>query len=270
MATVNDKMTALANAIRTKSGATGKLSLDGMISAVNGISTGGSSTQTYTLWGSHTVMPNDFEAGNLAGTYTIPANSMYSLFYSYDETRWVYTEVTQIEVFSNGNIDVYGYNGVFKYYACDEGIWYDEEDRTDDRLRFYNIPNPTTVSKNLYDLFYKMYDNGEAYMNAYDIGYKIGSSSSSGLPSLGAFFDWSVMVDSGSEPVLSISNYHSIYTMYCEIDYGGWTAEVEIPCDDSSSWNLNILMFDIYGDDYNPMGISSAGYIDVYNIRWDY
>ena len=38
---VNEKMTALADAIRAKSGATGKLSLDGMTTAVNSITVGG-------------------------------------------------------------------------------------------------------------------------------------------------------------------------------------------------------------------------------------
>ena len=38
---INSKMTALADAVRSKSGVTGKLSIDGMTAAVNGISTGG-------------------------------------------------------------------------------------------------------------------------------------------------------------------------------------------------------------------------------------
>lgn len=40
MATVNDKLTALADVIRAKSGATGKLSLDGMIGAADSIQVG--------------------------------------------------------------------------------------------------------------------------------------------------------------------------------------------------------------------------------------
>ena len=57
MATVNEKMTALADAIRTKSGVTGKLSLDDMKTAVDGIqvgsggSGGGVETCTVTLMG---------------------------------------------------------------------------------------------------------------------------------------------------------------------------------------------------------------------------
>lgn len=38
---VNDKMTAIANAIRTKTGSTAKLSLDGMATAIAGITAGG-------------------------------------------------------------------------------------------------------------------------------------------------------------------------------------------------------------------------------------
>lgn len=52
MATVNDKLTALADVIRAKSGATGKLSLDGMIGAADSIpvgSGGGSETCTVTI-----------------------------------------------------------------------------------------------------------------------------------------------------------------------------------------------------------------------------
>ena len=46
MATVNEKMTALAEAIRAKSGVTGKLSLDGMKTAVDGIQTGSGEGET--------------------------------------------------------------------------------------------------------------------------------------------------------------------------------------------------------------------------------
>ena len=41
MSLLNEKMTALADAIREKSGATGPLSIDGMIEQVQNIETGG-------------------------------------------------------------------------------------------------------------------------------------------------------------------------------------------------------------------------------------
>lgn len=44
MATVNEKLTAIADAIRAKTGGTDALSLDGMAAAIDGIQTGGGST----------------------------------------------------------------------------------------------------------------------------------------------------------------------------------------------------------------------------------
>lgn len=40
---LTDKLTAIANAIRSKTGSTASLTLDGMVTAINGIETGGSS-----------------------------------------------------------------------------------------------------------------------------------------------------------------------------------------------------------------------------------
>lgn len=65
MATVNEKMTALADSIRAKSGATGKLSLDGMKTAVDGIETGGGSSGVqYEI----VTIP----AGATSATYSLP------------------------------------------------------------------------------------------------------------------------------------------------------------------------------------------------------
>ena len=48
MATVNEKMTAIADAIRAKTGGTDALTLDGMAEAIAGIEAGGGNTNIYT------------------------------------------------------------------------------------------------------------------------------------------------------------------------------------------------------------------------------
>lgn len=52
MATVNEKMTALANSIRSKSGVTGQLSLDAMKDAVDSIQVGSGDESTGDKWSS--------------------------------------------------------------------------------------------------------------------------------------------------------------------------------------------------------------------------
>lgn len=49
MATVNEKMTALADKIRSKTGVTSKLSIDGMIDTLDSIAGGGASVETCTV-----------------------------------------------------------------------------------------------------------------------------------------------------------------------------------------------------------------------------
>lgn len=51
---VNDKMTAIANAIRSKTGGTSPLSLDGMVDAINGISSADGSLISVTQYASGT------------------------------------------------------------------------------------------------------------------------------------------------------------------------------------------------------------------------
>lgn len=264
MATVNDKMTQLANAIRTKSGATGKLSLDGMISAVNGISTGGGGTTTYQLWGDHSFMPEDFEVGRFAGTYTIPSYSVNSWFY--DGINWVFSPVSSIVVYSSGSVNVISENAnTSKWYYSGRQQWVDENENFwgDPRLRYYSIPNPITVNKNLYDLFYALYDNGEYAESAFDISYDLGyqDGAENSLPALGVLCDWNVVVDSGSQPIVTIINYHPFYYLVCDVYYGDLSqTDWCIYPDDSDS---------IHWGDYEPgFGMQGGEGVFIENVRW--
>jgi hypothetical protein len=269
MATVNEKMTALANAIRSKSGATGKLSLDGMISAVNGISTGGGTT--YQLWGSYSLFSDgEVDVSDLAGTYDCSSFQVATYFYDfYNSQVWVYDKINRIEVSTNGWITIYADSyDAYNEYLPDEGIWCDENQvfMGDPRLQLLEFPNPTTVSQSLYTLLSRMFDNGSYSGTAYDLGVSVGSSG--GLEALGALCDWQFMIDSGSSPVLTIWNYHPSYYMFCYIEYNGFDVEVAIPCDDADSWDINGLMHDEYGDEYNASQFGAGATVNVYGIRW--
>lgn len=248
MATVNEKMTALANAIRTKSGATGKLSLDGMISAVNGISTGGGTT-TYQLWGAHTFIPNldDVNIGRFVGAYTIPQYSIYGWFFDYsgNNNGWMYVSVTEIIVHESGMIEInatdWQGDSYCNLYDPQIGGWCDGSDLNvnNGHLLVYTIPNPITVSKNLYDLFYALYDNAEYEADAFDRGYEVGldECSNQGLEALGTLCDWEIFIDSGSTPVLTVTNYHPFLKMYCEICLDSETVDhLIISPNESESW----------------------------------
>lgn len=279
MATVNEKMTQLANAIRSKSGTTGALSLDGMISAVNGITTGGGTT-TYQLWGAHTFIPNleDVDIGRFVGAYTVPQNSIYGWFYDYNEgNRWTYARVTQIEVYESGRIEIaatdWQDDSYCNVYDPDIGGWCDESDNNayNERLVVYIIPNPTTVSKDIYDLFYALYDNSEYEEDAFGRGWNVGwnEGTSNGLEALGALCDWSVMVDSYSYPIIDICNLHPSYKLECTISVqlggqDGWyelTYDIIVPPYDSISWSLT----EEEGD-----GIGAFQVAEVMNVRWSH
>lgn len=280
MATVNEKMTQLANAIRSKSGTTSALSLDGMISAVNGITTGGTATQTYQLWGTHTFIPNlyDVNIGRFVGVYTVPQNSIYGWFFDYnDGNGWVYACVTEIIVDESGMIVInatdwqdYAYSNL---YDPQIGGWCDESDANvhNEHLLVYDIPNPITVSKNLYDLFYALYDNGEYEETAFGRGYNVGREEgvSQGLEALGALCDWSVMVDSYSYPIIDIGNLHPSYKLECTISVqlsgvDGWyelAYDIIVPPYDSISWSLT---------EEEGEGIGAFQVAEVMNVRWSH
>ena len=259
MATVNEKMTQLANAIRSKSGASGKLTLDGMITAVNGITTGGGTS--YQLWGSHSVKPDGIEAQRFAGTYTLPVESMFTWFHNYDDYGWSYEDVREIKVFSNGNIEVYSARGLWKYYDYDEGLWYDEEDNheNDAHLKIFHINNPITVSQNLYNLFVEIADNATWDMDVYMLGYDIGFIE--GLPALGTLCDWTAMVDSFSSLVMTFVNYHPFCTMECDIYFDGDYDTIIVPPNDSASYNW---MEDMGSVNFGRSDMSFG----VENVRW--
>lgn len=97
MASVYDKMTDLADAIRGKSGVTGKLSLDGMTSAVEGISSGGGALAS--------VVDNtatDLVASDLEGIETIRNYA----FYGCSELRSVVLPDTLTDI------------GTYAFYNC--------------------------------------------------------------------------------------------------------------------------------------------------------
>lgn len=267
MATVNEKMTELANAIRSKTGGTSALTLDGMITAVNGITTGSGGTTTYTLWGDHSLYPNTIDVGHLAGSYQVPAGINAYFYDGNDSQRWVYDNIETIQVYSDGSIDIRSTN----YDTCNSYLsavesWVDENEVyiNDARLRVLKIPLPVSVSEQLYQLLSHIIDNGCFDVTAYDLGYEVGASQSSGdLEALGALCDWNVVVDSNSSPVITIYNLHPSYTLLCEIeaiDGAGdvYNYEISVAPDDSISWSL-----------WEEEGVSGSGMgTTVSSVRW--
>jgi hypothetical protein len=92
MATIHEKMTALANAIREKTGSTNKLSLDGMIEEIGKIKGG---FPNGTEWTQSNITNEAFiSIYNANGIWVASSYNYYGLYYSTDGKNWTQSNIT--------------------------------------------------------------------------------------------------------------------------------------------------------------------------------
>lgn len=97
---VNSKMTAIADAIRSKTGLTGTLTLDGMADAVNGISTGtelpelsNPGTSSDLIYGKEFINADGEKVTGTLNTYNAEVTPTKEDQYIYPEDGWLFDEV---------------------------------------------------------------------------------------------------------------------------------------------------------------------------------
>ena len=97
---VNSKMTAIADAIRSKTGLTGTLTLDGMADAVNGISTGtelpelsNPGTSSDLIYGKEFINADGEKVTGTLNTYNAEVTPTKEDQYIYPEDGWLFDEI---------------------------------------------------------------------------------------------------------------------------------------------------------------------------------
>ena len=279
MATIAEQLTTLNTNLSTISTEVGsQADLIAQIKATaESLPDAGSGSSGYQLWGSYSLMPCEIDVSDLIGAQYQCPSGISAWFYILDE-GWFCKEIDRIEV-NEAFLDIYSGDDDNNYFEYEVDQWSDTEGAkaNDFHLLLIEVTSPVTVEQGLYNLFMRIFDNGNYSDSAgglwsnigYDEGYTHGAAQSGDLEALGALCDWQITTDSDSCPLLTIINHHPSYYLHCTVcdeygadwwdydtdDYFGWEVYVTVPPDSTKT---------IYAD--TPFSEIKPVYID--NVRW--
>ena len=218
--------------------------------AAGGLNITGTYEPKYYIDGTHLLYryPNN---SSFEGTITFGADAAYTWFYIPSSKEYVYDQIESItkegDIITIASMD----SDLYKWFNQNWAHSADgHNDGLDDRFLIIDIKQRTSVSAEVYEFFYSYLVDNDRSISAYQIG------ADAGLEALGALCDWQVMVDTSSNPAVTIVNYHPTYYLHCDLIHtgDGETYSIVVGPNDSESY--------LFSDSI----IDETVYVE--NVRW--